>query len=158
MTAGVGVGATRIDVGRVTSRRPGALRPTPACGPSAKSRRQKSSSNCACACTSIALCLSFSLSSSSLPPAFFLPADGGIIRRATIKHLSPVLNSTSIAMPLLPVAVYGLEVPCGGMPIAAIPDFPATVSLDSSLVAPFPTNLALLMPHFAQHAAQNRYS
>ncbi|GME40908.1 Fk506-binding protein 4 [Neofusicoccum parvum] len=30
-------------------------------------------------------------------------------------------------MPLLPVAVYGLEVPCGGMPIQAVPDFPATL-------------------------------
>ncbi|KKY26506.1 hypothetical protein UCDDS831_g01166 [Diplodia seriata] len=30
-------------------------------------------------------------------------------------------------MPLLPVAVYGLEVPCGGMPIQAVPEIPATL-------------------------------
>lgn len=30
---------------------------------------------------------------------------------------------------MLPVAVYGLEVPAGDMPIPAVPDFPATVSI-----------------------------
>lgn len=35
---------------------------------------------------------------------------------------------TTFAMPLLPVAVYGLEVPAGGMPIQALSEFPATVS------------------------------
>lgn len=74
----------------------------------------------------------------SLPLLFALPlppslspqqlADGSTIRRASIKHLFPVLNTNFFIMPLLPVAVYGLEVPCGGMPIQALPDFPATVS------------------------------
>lgn len=39
-------------------------------------------------------------------------------------------------MPLLPVAVYGLEVPCGGMPIAAIPDFPATFRITMAAIDP----------------------
>ncbi|KAK0660330.1 FK506-binding protein 4 [Lasiodiplodia hormozganensis] len=39
-------------------------------------------------------------------------------------------------MPLLPVAVYGLEVPCGGMPIQAVPDFPATFRITMAAIDP----------------------
>lgn len=31
-------------------------------------------------------------------------------------------------MPLIPVAMYGLEVPCGDILVPAVSDFPATVS------------------------------
>ena len=35
-------------------------------------------------------------------------------------------------MPLLPVAMYGLEVPAGDILIPAVPDFPATVSIETA--------------------------
>ncbi|KAF2147459.1 uncharacterized protein K452DRAFT_218111 [Aplosporella prunicola CBS 121167] len=37
---------------------------------------------------------------------------------------------------LLPVAIYGLEVPAGGMPVAAIPDFPATFRITMAAIDP----------------------
>ncbi|KAK8154734.1 hypothetical protein IWX90DRAFT_392362 [Phyllosticta citrichinensis] len=39
-------------------------------------------------------------------------------------------------MPLLPVAIYGLEVPAGGMPIQALPDFPATFRITMAAIDP----------------------
>jgi FK506-binding nuclear protein len=39
-------------------------------------------------------------------------------------------------MPLLPMAVYGLEVPCGDVPIPAVPDFPASFQITMAAIDP----------------------
>ncbi|TVY48957.1 FK506-binding protein [Lachnellula occidentalis] len=39
-------------------------------------------------------------------------------------------------MSLVPVALYGLEVPCGGMPVPALPDFPATFRITMAAIDP----------------------
>ncbi|TVY59182.1 FK506-binding protein 4 [Lachnellula cervina] len=39
-------------------------------------------------------------------------------------------------MSLVPVALYGLEVPCGGMPVPAVPDFPATFRITMAAIDP----------------------
>lgn len=39
-------------------------------------------------------------------------------------------------MPLLPVALYGLEVPCDGSPVTAAPEFPATFRITMAAIDP----------------------
>ncbi|TVY44999.1 FK506-binding protein [Lachnellula subtilissima] len=39
-------------------------------------------------------------------------------------------------MSLVPVALYGLEVPCGGVPVPALPDFPATFRITMAAIDP----------------------
>ncbi|KAE8452153.1 hypothetical protein EG329_001620 [Mollisiaceae sp. DMI_Dod_QoI] len=42
-------------------------------------------------------------------------------------------------MPLLPVALYGLEVPCGDVMVPAVPDFPATFRITMAAIDPTET-------------------